>query len=76
MVEIGGVSYLTVDEACRLLGVKPATIYAYVSRGVLRPLRQPGRRDSWFDLTEIEQLLSSRASSRNPKVPIVEPSPR
>ena len=33
---VDGEEYLTVDEAARLLGVKPATLYAYVSRGVLR----------------------------------------
>jgi citrate synthase len=46
------------------LGIKRTTVYAYVSRGVLRRVRRPGRRDSWFDLAEIEEFVSSRAASR------------
>ena len=40
MVHVDGEEYLTVKEAARLLGVKPATLYAYVSRGLLRSYRQ------------------------------------
>jgi citrate synthase len=43
-------------EAARRLGVKPATLYAYVSRGVLR--RRPGSdgRRSMFDAAEVAVL--------------------
>ncbi|GAA5136985.1 citrate/2-methylcitrate synthase [Pseudonocardia adelaidensis] len=43
-------------EAARRLGVKPATLYAYVSRGVLR--RRPGGdgRRSVFDAAEVAEL--------------------
>jgi citrate synthase len=37
---VDGEEFLTVDEAARLLGVKPATLYAYVSRGLLRSYRE------------------------------------
>ena len=40
MQTIGDVEYLEVGEAAALLGVKKATIYAYVSRGVLDSFRQ------------------------------------
>ena len=40
MVTLEGEEYPTVKEAARLLGVKPATLYAYGSRGVLRSYRQ------------------------------------
>ena len=40
MQTIDDVEYLEVDEAAALLGVKKATIYAYVSRGVLGSFRQ------------------------------------
>ena len=33
MVVLDGEEFLTVEEAAGLLGVKPATLYAYVSRG-------------------------------------------
>src|SRR5437016_5065440 len=48
-------------EAARRLGIKPATLYAYVSRGVLRR-RGDGRR-SVFDAAEVE-LLARRGRPR------------
>jgi len=50
-------------EAARRLGVKPATLYAYVSRGVLR--RRPGSdgRRSMFDAAEVA-LLARRGRPR------------
>ena len=56
--------WLTSSQVATRLGIKRTTVYAYVSRGVLRRIRRPGRRDSWFDLAEIEEFLSSRAASR------------
>ena len=56
--------WLTSSQVASRLGIKRTTVYAYVSRGVLRRVRRPGRRDSWFDLAEIEEFLSSRAASR------------
>lgn len=43
-------------EAARRLGVKPETLYAYVSRGLLRRQRSPDGRRSWFDPAEVERL--------------------
>ena len=57
MVVLDGEEYLTVDEAARLLGVKPATLYAYVSRGVLRSYRQGIKRQRLYRRAEIEGLL-------------------
>jgi citrate synthase len=34
-------SWVPMDEVCRLLGVKPQTIYAYVSRGKLKVMPDP-----------------------------------
>ncbi len=68
MVTIEGEEYLTVREAARLLGVKPATLYAYVSRGVLRSYRQGIRRQRLYRRTEVEGLLRlapSRERSSN-----------
>ena len=56
MVLIEGEEYLTVDEAARLMGVKPATLYAYVSRGILRSYRQGIRRQRLYRRAEVEQL--------------------
>lgn len=47
---------LTTREAAELLGVKPETVYAYVSRGHLSSRRVPGGRGSTFDAQEVETL--------------------
>ncbi len=48
--------FITGDEAARLLGVKKATLYAYVSRGVLRSYRQGIGRHSLYRRSDIETL--------------------
>ena len=57
MISVNGEEYLTVKEATRLLGVKPATLYAYVSRGVLRSYRQGIKRQRLYRRADIEELL-------------------
>jgi citrate synthase len=57
--------YLTAAEAARRLGVKPATLYAYVSRGVLSRVRAPDGRSSLFGAEEVEQL-ARRGRPRRP----------
>src|SRR5690349_10390180 len=57
--------YLTAAEAARRLGVKPATLYAYVSRGVLSRVRAPDGRTSFFGAEEVEQL-ARRGRPRRP----------
>jgi len=47
---------LSAAEAARRLGVKPETLYAYVSRGLLRRRRSPDGRRSWFEPAEVERL--------------------
>ncbi|MBI4638515.1 MAG: helix-turn-helix domain-containing protein [Candidatus Rokubacteria bacterium] len=57
MIVLDGEEYLTVDEAARLLGVKRATLYAYVSRGVLRSYRQGIKRQRLYRRAEVEDLI-------------------
>jgi citrate synthase len=60
-------AYLTAPEACEILGVKPQTLYAYVSRGVLRSFRQGIRRQRLYLRREIEALVRLRpARARGP----------
>ncbi|MFF3576398.1 citrate synthase [Streptomyces mirabilis] len=47
---------LSTRETAELLGVKPETVYAYVSRGQLGSRRDPGGRGSTFDAKEVEAL--------------------
>jgi citrate synthase len=44
-------------EAAQRLGIKPASLYSYVSRGVLTPRRGSDGRASLFDAAEIEGLV-------------------
>ncbi len=47
---------LSTKETAELLGVKPETVYAYVSRGQLSSRREPGGRASTFDAAEVAAL--------------------
>lgn len=47
---------LSTKETAELLGVKPETVYAYVSRGQLGSRREPGGRGSTFDTKEVQAL--------------------
>ncbi|MEU5715969.1 citrate/2-methylcitrate synthase [Streptomyces sp. NPDC020403] len=57
---------LTTREAAELLGVKPETVYAYVSRGQLSSRRSPGGRGSTFDPAEVERLAGRTGRRENP----------
>ena len=59
------VTYIGAADAARRLGVKPATLYAYVSRGTLRRERSADGRTSLFDADEIEKL-ARRGRPRRP----------
>lgn len=56
---------LTTREAAGRLGVKPETVYAYVSRGQLTSRRTPGGRGSTFDAAEVD-ALARRTGRRDP----------
>jgi citrate synthase len=49
---------LSTEEAARRLGVKPETLYAYVSRGVVSRTRGPDGRTSLFDPSELDRLAA------------------
>ena len=57
MIVVDGEEYLTGDEAARQLGVKRATLYAYVSRGILRSYRQGMKRQRLYRRAEVEALV-------------------
>ena len=66
---------LTTRETAERLGVKPETVYAYVSRGQLSSSRAPGGRGSTFDAAEVE-ALARRAGRREPSSAPAEPAVR
>jgi excisionase family DNA binding protein len=57
MVILDGEEYLTVEEAAGLLGVKRETLYAYVSRGIIRSYRQGMKRQRLYRRAEVEALV-------------------
>ena len=59
---------LTAAEAARRLGVKPATLYAYVSRGVLSRGKAADGRASLFHADEVERLARRGRPRRPPGV--------
>jgi citrate synthase len=58
--------YLTTAEVARRLGVKTETVYAYASRGMLRSVRLPGRRGSFFAQPEVEEFVARGRDERPP----------
>ena len=59
-------SWISMDEACRLLGVRPQTIYAYVSRGLLASEPGPGpSRARRYPRAPVEALIARREKSRD-----------
>jgi citrate synthase len=48
--------WLTAEQVARRLGVQRATVYAYVSRGLLTRTIAPDGRTSRFDPAEVEEL--------------------
>ena len=57
--------WLGAGEAARRLGIKQATLYSYVSRGVLRRRAGEDGRSSLFDAGEVESL-ARRGRPRHP----------
>ncbi|MQY27140.1 citrate/2-methylcitrate synthase [Nocardia aurantia] len=58
--------WLDTAAAAHRLGVRPATLYAYVSRGVLRRHYDPQLRRSLFDPADIERLARRGRPRRRP----------
>lgn len=65
MLQVQGEDYYSAEEACDVLGVKPATLYSYVNRGLLTSYRQGIRRQRLYRRTEVEALLEVTPASRD-----------
>jgi excisionase family DNA binding protein len=66
MIVLGGEQYLDSDEAARLLRVKRETLYAYVSRGLLRSYRQGIKRQRLYRRTDVEELMRLAPATDGP----------
>lgn len=60
MIVMDGEEFLTAQETCAILGIKPATLYAYVSRGLLGSYRQGMKRTRLYRRHEVERLIRLR----------------
>jgi citrate synthase len=58
--------WIGASEAAQRLGIKPASLYSYVSRGVLTPRRGADGRASLFDAAEIVGLARRGRPRRAP----------
>src|SRR5256885_408720 len=67
---------LSTEQAARLLAVKPATLYAYVSRGLIRSIRTHGDARSTFLRAEVEELVQRRSQRAAPVARPIGPSIR
>src|SRR5437763_12826185 len=60
--------YLTAAEAADILGISLPTLYAYVSRGLIRSEAAAGsRRDRRYRREDVDQLLARQAQRRHPE---------
>src|SRR5229473_7397004 len=63
----GAQYYLTAQQAADALGVTPATLYAYTSRGQLRSEPIPGKpRERRYYREDIERLRERKETRRDP----------
>ncbi len=67
--KIADTDVLTATQAAALLGVKPQTLYAYVSRGLLRSRASPGTRQKRYARSDVVRL-KQRADARRGAAPL------
>ena len=60
---------ISARDAVRRLGVKPATLYAYVSRGLVRSTVSPGSKEHRYYADDIERLKRSKRKGRRTGAP-------
>src|SRR5689334_17386325 len=60
--------YLTAAEAAKALGVSQATLYAYVSRGLVRSeAASQGQRGRRYRRDDVDRLVARQQQRRNPE---------
>lgn len=64
---MSGSRYLLADQAVALLDVRKATLYAYVSRGLIRSRAVPGTRNRQYLRSDVERLRAGKRARRDPR---------
>ena len=72
---VNDIEYLTSEEVLQVLGIKKASLYTYVSRGMVRTIKRPGQKKANLYLKSDVDRLRSRFSNRH-GVPVVSHSLR
>lgn len=58
---------LTSQQACEALGIQPATLYAYVSRGLIRSFEQTETRSKGYSAEDIAKLKAKKSLRQAPE---------
>jgi citrate synthase len=66
----GGLMLIDAPEASRRLRIKPATLYAYVSRGLVRSAAKPGSKAHLYYAADVERLKRDLRKGRRTGAPI------
>src|SRR3954471_20396269 len=60
--------YVSSGEAAQLLGISQPTLYAYVSRGLVRSVRDPHARARRYFRPDLEQLKQRKRVRQRPQI--------
>lgn len=60
-------AYITAQEACALLGISPASLYAYVSRGLIHSQAGSDSRRRSYQRSDVEALLRRKQVRKRPE---------
>lgn len=60
---VNDLEYLTSEEVMQVLGIKKASLYTYVSRGLVRTVKQPGQKKANLYLKADVDKLRTRAGA-------------
>src|SRR5438874_13553061 len=64
---MGKTRYLTAQEAATELGISIDTLYAYVSRGLIRSEASDGqKRSRWYPFEDVQRLKRHKGEFRHP----------
>jgi citrate synthase len=64
--------YLSAGEAAAFLGISKATLYAYVSRGLVRSQSGPDSRSRTYNRLDLEQLRARKKIRNRPQAEVAE----
>lgn len=66
---VNDLEYLTSDEVMKVLGIKKASLYTYVSRGLVRTIKQPGQKKANLYLkADVDRLRSRVDEEAGPEI--------